>query len=117
MDGIQTKLIEMKTAHPQCTTNRQKLKSLLADYIPSNRREINLLLSAYDEDFQIKLASQQDKTLFAIHFIKQLRDDYGMTEDAALWTVESWCYLLEMNELHGQSMKSNHHSLKRIHSK
>ena len=99
MDEIQTKLIEMITAHPQCTTNRQNLKSLLADYIPSNRREINLLLSAFDEELHKKLASQQDTTLFALRSIKQLRDDYGMTEDAAFWTVESWCYLLRMNEI------------------
>ena len=99
MDDIQTKLIEMITAHPQCTTNRQKLKSLLADYLPSNRREINLLLSAYDEELHKKLASQQDTTLFAIRSIKQLRDDYGMTEDAAFWTVESWCYLLRLDEI------------------
>jgi len=99
LDDIQTKLIEMITAHPQCTTNRQKLKSLLADYLPSNRREINLLLSAYDEELHKKLASQQDTTLFAIRSIKQLRDDYGMTEDAAFWTVESWCYLLRLDEI------------------
>jgi hypothetical protein len=97
LDDIQTKLLEMITAHPQCITNRQKLKSLLADYLPSNKREINLLLSAYDEELHKKLASQQDTTLFALRSIKQLRDDYGMTEDAAFWTVESWCYLLGMD--------------------
>ena len=75
------------------------MKSLLADSIPLNKREINLLLSAYDEEFHKKLAAQQDKALFAIRSIKQLRDDYGMTEDAAFWTVESWCYLLGMDEI------------------
>lgn len=98
MDVMQSKLIEMKAEQPNCMESRQKFKAVLSDYLPSNKREINLLLSAFDEDVVAKLSSARDATLAAIRFAKMLQNDCGMTVDASYWTIVTWCFLLGLNE-------------------
>ena len=99
MDNIQQLLKEMKGKVPDCTASRQRLKSILSDYIPTEKQKINSILNAYDEDVENRISGSSDKTLTALQFIKILKDDYGMTEDNAFWSIETWCYLLGYEEI------------------
>jgi len=94
MDLIQTKLIQMMQDAPGCIDSRQKLRSVLADYIPTEKLRINLILNAYDEEIVDKLKLSTDRTLIALNIAKQLTENYGITNEAAIWSVSSWCYML-----------------------
>ena len=84
---------------PGCIDSRQKLRSVLADYIPAEKLRINLILNAYDEEIVDKLKTSTDRTLTALNIVKQLTDNYGITNDAAIWSVASWCYLLSFDQI------------------
>lgn len=99
MDQIQTVLKDMILHHPDCISSRSKMKALLFDYLPSNRRECNLLLSAFDEDVVPKLNDHADPALSAMRVVKLLKDDHGLTGDAATWAVQTWCYLLNADNI------------------
>lgn len=99
MDNIQSQLKTMKSTISDRTTSRQRLRSILSDYIPTERQKINSLLNAYDEDIENRLCGSSDKTLTALQFVKILKDDYGMTDDNALWSIETWCYILGYDEI------------------
>lgn len=60
---------------------------------------VNVLLNAFDEDIIQEAYQKSDVTLVAIRFVKQLMDDYGMTDANAFWAVETWCYLLGLSEV------------------
>lgn len=97
MDQIQQLLCEMKKQKPACLTDRNILRSALADYLPSNKLKQNLLLNAFDVDIVQILRRGSDVTLCALNCISQLENDYGITKDAAFWSVQTWCYLLELD--------------------
>lgn len=99
MDNIQSQLKTIKSTIPDCTASRQRLKSILSDYIPSEKQKINSLLNAYDEDIENRLCGSSDKTLTALQFIKILKDDYGLTDGNAFWSIETWCYILGYDEI------------------
>lgn len=98
MDDVQHALLQLLKAVPGCTDSRQKLKAALSDVIPEKKREINLLVTAYDENI-IERLNVTDATLFAFRMIKNLSDGYGLTRDAATWAVVSWCYILGKTEI------------------
>ena len=94
MNDVQQKLIEMKRNIPDCTSSRQRLRSILSDYFPMEKQVINAILNAYDEDIETKLKNSTDRTLTALQLIKVLQNDYGLTADSAFMAVELWCYML-----------------------
>ena len=57
MNDVQQKLIEMRKNIPDCTSSRQRLRSILSDYFPTEKQLINSILNAYDEDIQASLTS------------------------------------------------------------
>lgn len=99
MDQIQLSLCDMKNQKPDCLTDRNILRSVLADYLPGNKLKQNLLLNAYDIDVVKGLMDSTDKTLFALNLVSQLENDYGIQKDSAIWAISTWCYMLELNEI------------------
>lgn len=97
MDQTQQSLCEMKRQKPNCLSDRSVLKAVLADYLPSSKLKQNLLLNAFDNDVVENLQKGSDATLSALTCISQLENDYGVTKDAAFWTIQTWCYLLGLN--------------------
>ena len=97
MDQVQQSLCDMKKQKPACLTDRNILRSALADYLPSNKLKQNLLLNAFDNDVVQSLRKGSDVTLSALNCISQLENDYGITKDAAFWSVQTWCYLLGLD--------------------
>lgn len=94
MDQIQQSLCDMRRQKPACLTDRSILRAVLADYLPNNKLKQNLLLNAFDDDVVQILRKGTDVTLSALTCISQLENDYGITKDAAFWSVQTWCYLL-----------------------
>lgn len=99
MDETQKQLSGLLEAIPECTSSRQKLKAALMDILVSKRREVNLLLCAYDDNIIEKLKQTTDPNLYALHMIKSLSDDYGLTIDAAIWAISTWCIILGNSEI------------------
>jgi hypothetical protein len=87
----------MRTKNPACLTDRNILRAALADYLPGNKLKQNLLLNAFDNDVGYVLRKGSDATLSALNCISQLESDYGITKDAAFWSVQTWCYLLGLD--------------------
>jgi hypothetical protein len=99
MDDSQRKLKDLQKTVPGCVDNRQKLRSALSDLLPAEKLRCNLILNAYDEEIVSKLTGGRDTTLAALNMIKVLKDSYGITDDLAFWSVESWCYILGLDEV------------------
>lgn len=97
MDQIQQSLCEMRKQKPACLTDRNILRAAIADYLPNNKLKQNLLLNAFDNDVVQSLRKGTDVTLSALNCISQLENDYGITKDAAFWSIQTWCYLLGMD--------------------
>ena len=99
MTDVQQKLIEMRKNIPDCTSSRQRLRSILSDYFPTEKQLINSILNAYDEDVETKLKSSSDPTLTALQMIKVLQNDYGLTSPSAFTAIEAWCYMIGYSEI------------------
>lgn len=99
MDSVQAVLCQMIKDVPDCIESKQKLYSVLVDYIPTDKLKINLLLDAYSEEIVDKLRTTSDKALTSLNIVKQLKENYGITNDAAIWSVVTWCYLLSFDQI------------------
>ena len=99
MDDIQKLLVKMIDEQPSCVNDRKQLKAVLSDYLPQNKLQQNLILNAYDEDIVNRLKPSSDVTLHALQMVKILSDDYGLANDAAMWSVISWCQMLHLGEV------------------
>lgn len=99
MNATQQKLVEMKKNIPDCTSSRQRLRSILSDYFPMDKQLINSILNAYDEDVEAKLKSSKDRTLTALQLIRVIQNDYGLTAVSARSAVEAWCYMLAYTDI------------------
>lgn len=99
MNAVKAQLARIKTDNPECTKTRQRLRSILSDFFPTEKQLINAILNAYDEDVENRLSSSSDRTLTALQLIKVLKNDYGMTDESAFLAIESWCYILGYTEV------------------
>lgn len=99
MDDIQAILVSMVNEQPSCIDDRKLLKAVLLDYLPQNKLQQNLILNAYDEDIFERLKPSSDVTLHALQMVKILSDGYGLTKDAAMWAVVTWCQMLKLGEV------------------
>lgn len=99
MDDIQKILVKMIKEQPSCINDRKQLRAVLLDYIPQNKLQQNLILNAYDEDIAERLKSSSDVTLHALQMVKNLSDGYGLTKDSAMWSVVSWCHMLNLTSI------------------
>lgn len=99
MDQIQQSLCDMKKQKPACLMDRNILRSALADYLPNNKLQQNLLLNAYDIDVVKGLSNSSDKMLTALNLLSQLENDYGIQKDSAIWPIATWCYMLGLDEV------------------
>lgn len=97
MDQIQQSLCDMRIQKPACLTDKNILRAALADYLPNNKLKQNLLMNAFDNDVAHNLRKGSDVTLSALNCISQLENDYGITKDAAFWSIQTWCYLLGLD--------------------
>lgn len=99
MDRIQQSLCDTIKQNPACLAERNIFRAALADCLQSDKLKQNLLLNAFDLDVVQKLCKGSDITFSALNCISQLESDYGITKDAAFWSIQTWCYLLGMDSV------------------
>ena len=99
MDQIQQLLYDIKNKKSDCLTDRNILRAVLADYLPSNKLQQNLLLNAYDIDVVGSLKNSTDKTLAALNLVSQVENNFGIQKDSAIWAIATWCYMLGVDEV------------------
>ena len=99
MDQIQQSLCDMKKQKPACLSDRNILRAALADYLPSNKLQQNILLNAFDIDVVRALSNSTDKTLIALNYVSKMENDFGIQKDSAVWAIATWCYMLGLDDV------------------
>lgn len=99
MDQIQQSLCDMINLKPACIADRSVFRAMLADYLPNNKLQQNLLLNAYDIDVVEGLRKSTDKTLTALNYISQMENDFGVQKDSAIWAIATWCFILALTNV------------------
>jgi hypothetical protein len=77
--------------------NPRRVEGLLRDKCGEHKREIFALVNAIREGVPIQLRATSvniPAEITAVRLIKQLRDNLGLSEDIARWTVETWVWAL-----------------------
>ncbi|PWT90873.1 MAG: hypothetical protein C5B56_04700 [Proteobacteria bacterium] len=78
----------------------RRCEAILRDYCPMAQKEVFLLVSALRENVAAELgtgtASIPESALIA-KLTRRMSENLGISEEAALWAVESWRYALEGN--------------------
>ncbi len=78
-------------ASNDCINSATRLKGLMRDLYPEEKREINVLLNVYDSGIPIIIMKKGsvDETEY-YHYIKKILDDYAMEEDAITEALNEW---------------------------
>jgi hypothetical protein len=78
----------------------RRCEAILRDYCPMAQKEVFLLVSALRENVAAELgagtASIPESALIA-KLTRRMSENLGLSEEAAVWAVESWRYALEDN--------------------
>ena len=89
---IRTHLSFILNAHVDVLADRKRLSAMLKDLCPNRRREINILLQAYDLRIieEIKSLSSVD-SIFINRFTSKVVNEYGTNESLAKEMILIWC--------------------------
>ena len=80
-----------------CLTDRPRIKSIFSDWLKSNNLPISLLMSSYDLGIiQILCKSgYNNNTILKLReLLTNLTNNYGVSEQTALWAIETWRIIL-----------------------
>jgi len=81
-----------------CSDSR-RCEGLLKDKSGTHRREISILINALDERVPLDLlagGNSLPRELLLKRLAKRLEDNLALTENAAVWAVESWALALNL---------------------
>lgn len=96
MDAIQKEFLQIINSTPECLRSRPTLRGLLFDNCPTRKKEINLIIDAYEIGIIERLRKSVDYKLTVESLRSTLLSDYSLTEEAATWAVVSWCVFLNL---------------------
>ncbi|WP_294411284.1 leucine-rich repeat domain-containing protein [uncultured Ruminococcus sp.] len=84
-------LCKIVREHNYNRLTRTQLVSLLHDYFPTQKREVNLAIIAYDSGIVERIIELDSISSMQLHtFSKQLIDEYGLQETYAVFSIEMW---------------------------
>ena len=91
-------LIQWLIESPNVLLTRQHTKSFLMDFLESDKKQINLLMNAYDSNIISELRSKKffseiDKKKWML----KLSDDYSIMEEKAEWAIDFWTSILTID--------------------
>ncbi|MFQ5615559.1 MAG: formylglycine-generating enzyme family protein, partial [Anaerolineales bacterium] len=74
----------------------RRTRSLLLDLAGQHKREVNVLVVAAQDGIpsQLNSAGSQLMILLLPRLVRRLRDNWGLSQEAAQWAVESWALAL-----------------------
>lgn len=96
MDEIQRNFLQIISTSPECIRSRPTLRGLLFDNYPARKREINLIINAYEIGIVDRLRNSVDHKLTVESLKNTLLNDYSLTDEAATWAIVSWCIFLNL---------------------
>lgn len=96
MDEIQKSFLQIINNSPECIRSRPTLRGLLFDNYPARKREINLIINAYEIGIVERLRNSVDHKLTVESLKSTLLNDYSLTDEAATWAIVSWCIFLNL---------------------
>ena len=96
MDEIQKNFLQIISSSPECIRSRPTLRGLLFDNYPARKREINLIINAYEIGIVDRLRNSSDHKLTVESLKNTLLNDYSLTDEAATWAIVSWCIFLNL---------------------
>ncbi|NES20788.1 MAG: hypothetical protein F6K41_18105 [Symploca sp. SIO3E6] len=78
----------------------RRCEGMLRDLCGQYRREINVLISAINQNLVAEMLEQKRNNippdLFLGRLARQMQDNLAIAEDASIWAVESWAIALGM---------------------
>jgi hypothetical protein len=78
----------------------RRCEAILRDYCPMAQKEVFLLVSALRENVAAELGAGPGtipESALIAKLTRRISENLGLSEEAALWAVESWRYALEEN--------------------
>ncbi len=97
MDEAQKIIVKALVENRDCLKDAKMLKNVLADAIPNDKMHANLVMEAYNEGV-FKCFFEKDPTLSLLQFIPTLVNDYCISDENAVWSVVTWCYVFGKSE-------------------
>ena len=93
-DSVREKLQEIisQYGHSLCDEPK-RCESFLRDFCGKNRREIFILIAALKEGVATDLLNSSNsisQQLVSTKLVRRLKDNLGITEEFAIWAVDSW---------------------------
>jgi formylglycine-generating enzyme required for sulfatase activity len=89
-------------------SDSKRLEALLRDYCPNDTAWVNILLTALSARVPKELLeSTMPLPLLRRRLIQQLQQQYGLTEAAAQWAVETWAQALGLAEVVNTPVATN----------
>lgn len=98
MDDVQKIIAKALKENRDCLKDATMLRNVLADAIPGDKIHTNLILNAYNEGI-FKCFFEKDPTLSLLQFMPMLVNNYGISEENAIWSVITWCYVFSRVEI------------------
>lgn len=100
MDKFDVRFKSLITSYPDSPNDRRQFKALLHDFFPSEIREINLTLMAYDSGINKLFSnSNENRELRYMNTKNTMMRDFGSTEESAQWAISVWQYALGDTQL------------------
>lgn len=82
----------MLRQYSSCIDDKKKFSGLVKDFFPTQAKNVNLLLMAYNMGIAEELVkTSYINNTFAYRYVKQLVDDFGLSRVNADWIVSIWC--------------------------
>ncbi len=95
MAEIEDSLKEMLSSYPLVYKDKKKLKAILKDYFPEDKRIINQLFMVVEEGIVDDMCSCTDISKFRmLGYVHSLSTNYGISEVMAKEAVMAWCETL-----------------------
>lgn len=97
MDAFSSKFRDLIDAYQEALSDRKLLKNILNDTFPTANKEVNLLINGFDSGIvTLQKVPKDELQMRMVQIQNQMRHDYGITEDNAVWIVDTWLFALNL---------------------
>jgi len=89
----------VQTYGPELLDDARRVRALLYDTCPGDRREVGVLVAAVEEGIPLSISRASDSISVPGELDRlttELEDTRGLSYDAARWAVQSWAWVLGM---------------------
>lgn len=92
LDPFRMKLVDVIQHHILEVEDHQRIHSILRDFFPDKKKDVNLLGLLLKMNILDSIKSQPSiDSLFVSKFVSMLENEYGISFESAKYAVHSWC--------------------------